>query len=61
MQIFQDQVTRDIEASTTKTQSFFEKLVKGMDVAVQSMLGKIGATLRDVESDAASLSEVRSP
>ena len=58
MQIFQDQVTYEVEASSTKTQSFFEKLVKGMDAAVQSMLSKIGSAMSAVESDAASLNEV---
>ena len=58
MQMFQDQVTHEVEASSTKTQSFFEKLVKGMDAAVQSMLSKIGSTMSAIESDAASLNEV---
>ena len=58
MQIFQDQVTHEIEVSSTKAQSFFEKLVIGMDAAVQSMLSKIGSTLGTMESDAANLSEV---
>ena len=58
VQMFQNQVTRDIEASSTKTHSFFEKLVSGVDVAVQSMLSKMGSTLRGMESDASILSEV---
>lgn len=59
MQMFQDQVTHDVEASSAKTQSFFETLVKGMEAAVQSMLSKIGSTMSAMESDAASLNEVR--
>ena len=58
-QIFQDQLMHDIEVSSTNAQSFFEKLVKGMDGAVQSMLSKFGSTMRAMESDAAKLSEVR--
>lgn len=58
MQMFQDQVTHEVEASSTKTQSFFEKLVKGMDAAAQSMLSKIGSTVNTIASDAASLNEV---
>ena len=58
MQIFQDQVTHEIQISSTKMQSFFEKLVIGMDAAVQSMLSKIGSTLNAMESDAANLSKV---
>lgn len=58
MQMFQDQVTHEVEAYSTKTQSFFEKLVKGMDAAVQSMLSKIGSTMSAIELDAASLNEV---
>ena len=58
MQIFQDQVTHEIEISSTETQSFFEKLVIGMNVAVQSMLSKLGSTMSAMESDAADLSKV---
>ena len=58
MQMFQDQVAHEIEVSSTKTQSFFEKLVIGMDAAVQSMLSKIGLTMSAMESDAANLSKV---
>lgn len=58
MQKFQDQVTHEIELSSTRTQSFFEKLVKGMDAAVQSMLSKIGSKMSAMESDAADLSKV---
>ena len=58
MQMFQDQVTHEIEVSSTKTQSFFEKLVIGMDAAVKSMTSKIGSTMSAMESNAASLSKV---
>ena len=58
MQIFQDRVAHDFEVSSTKTQSFFEKLVIGMEAAVQSTLSKIGLTVSAMESDAANLSEV---
>ena len=58
MQMFQDQVTHEIEVSSTKTQSYFEKLVKGMDAAAQSILSKIGSKLSAMQSDAATLSEV---
>ena len=58
MQIFQDQVTHEIEISSNKTQSFFEKLVISMDAAVQSMLSKLGSTMSAMESDAADLSKV---
>ena len=57
-QMFQDQLMHDLEVSSTKTQSLFEKLVQGMDTAVQSTISKIGLTMRAMESDAGSLSEV---
>lgn len=57
-QIFQDQLIHDIEVSSTKTQSFFEMLVKGMDTTVQSVLSKLGLEMKAIESDAANLSEV---
>ena len=57
-QLFQDQLMHDLEASSAKTQSVFEKLVKGVDTAVQLTLTKMGLTVRAMESDAASLSEV---
>ena len=58
MQMFQDKVTQEIEVSSTRTQSFFEKLVIGMDAAVQSMLSKVGLTMSAIESEAANLSKV---
>ena len=58
MQIFQDQVTHEIEVSSTETQSFFKKLAIKMDAAVQSMLSNIGATMSAMESDATNLSKV---
>ena len=58
MQMFQDQVTHEIEVSSTKTQSFFEKLVMGMDAAVKSMTSKLGSTMSAMESNAANLSKV---
>lgn len=58
MQMFQDQVTHEIEVSSTKTQSYFEKLVKGMDTAAQSLLSTIGSRLSAMQSDAATLSGV---
>lgn len=57
-QMFQDQLMHDLEVSSTKTQSFFEKLVQGMDTAVQSTISKICLTVRAMESDAGNLSEV---
>lgn len=58
MQIFQDRVTREIEVSSTRTQSLFEKLVTGMESAVQSMLSEISSKLSAMESEAANLSKV---
>ena len=58
MQIFQEQVNQEIQVSSFKTQSFFEKLVIGMDAAVQSMLSKLGSAMSAMESDAANLNEV---
>ena len=58
MRIFQEQVTHEVEISSTKTQSFFEKLTKGMDVTVQSILSKFSSKMSAMESDAAALSEV---
>lgn len=57
-QMFQEQLNRDLEASSTKVQSFFEKLVADFDTAVQSALGKIGSRMKAMDSDAAILSEV---
>ena len=57
-QMFQDQLVHDLEALSTKTQSVFEKLVKGVDAAVHSTLSNFGFIIRAMESDAAILSEV---
>ena len=58
MQMFQDQVTHDIELSSKKTQSLFEQLIKGMDAAVQSVMQKMGSALSIIQSDTANISEV---
>ena len=58
LQMFQDQVTHEIEVSSSKTQSYFETLIKGIDAAVQSIISKIGSRMTAMESDAANLSEV---
>ena len=58
MQMFQNQLAHDLDVSSTKTQSFFEKLIQGMDTAVQATIRKMGLTVRAMESDAANLSEV---
>lgn len=57
MQMFQNQLAHDLDVSSTKTQSFFEKLIQGMDTAVQATIRKMGLTVRAMESDAANLSE----
>ena len=58
LQMFQDQVANEVEASSIKTQSYFERLIKGVDAAVQSILTRIGSRMAALESDAANLSEV---
>lgn len=57
-QMFQDQLMHDIEISSTKTRSFTEKLVKGVDTAVQLMLSKMASTVKAMDEDATTLSEV---
>ncbi|CAD6580993.1 MAG: hypothetical protein ASARMPREDX12_000330 [Alectoria sarmentosa] len=56
-QMFQDQLMHDIEVSSSKTRSLTEKLVKGIDTAVQLMLSKMASTVRAIDEDAATLSE----
>lgn len=57
-QMFQDQLIHDLDVSSSKTQSTFERFIKGMETAVESTLSRIGLTVRAMESDAASVSEV---
>ena len=55
---FQEQLMQDLDASTAKTQSFLERLVRSMDVAVQTAMSKLVSTTTEIEADTARLSEV---
>ena len=61
VQMFKRQLMHDLETSSSKTQSYFEKLVKGMDSAVQSTVSKMSSVIRAAETDAANMSEVSHP
>lgn len=50
---FQEQLMRDIEASSSKVQSFFEQLVKSLDSAIQTTVSKVTLAARSAESDVA--------
>lgn len=54
---FQDQLVHDLEASTAKTQTLLERLVKSMDTAVQSAMSKMVSATKDIESGTARLSQ----
>ena len=58
VQMFKRQLMHDLETSSSRTQSYFEKLVKGMDSAVQSTISKMSSVIRAAEADAANMSEV---
>ena len=58
VQMFKRQLMHDLEISSSTTQSYFEKLVKGMDSAVQSTISKMSSVIRAAETDAANMSEV---
>ena len=55
---FQDQVSKDLETSHDQTLSFLERLLKGMDTAVQGAIGKVVAATTDLESETASMADV---
>ena len=57
-QMFQDQLLQDLEVSSTKAQSFFEKLIRDADSLVRSTLSKMASTVKSMEADAANLSRV---
>ena len=56
--MFQEQLTQDLDASTAKAQSFIERLVRGMDAAVQIAMSKLASVTIEIEADTARLSEV---
>ena len=58
VQMFKRQLMHDLEISSSETQSYFEKLVKGMDSAIQSTISKMSSVIRAAETDAANMSEV---
>ena len=55
---FQEQLIQDLVASTAKSQSFVERLVRSMDAAVQTAMSNLASVTREVEADTARLSEV---
>jgi hypothetical protein len=57
-QDFQSQLLQDLDISTAKAQSFLERLVKSMETALQSAMGKVTSATRDIEADTARLSQV---
>ena len=58
VQMFKKQLMQDLEISSSKTQSYLEKLLKGMDSAVQSTINKMSSVIRAAETDATNMSEV---
>jgi len=56
-QTFQDQLMQDLDASTAKTQSFVERLVKGMEAAVHSAMSRMVSATQEIESNTASMSQ----
>ena len=58
-QAFQDQLMRDLESSTARMHSYFERMMSGLDSAFQATLSKVKSTMTAVQSDMGSLSKVR--
>ena len=55
---FQDELLHDLEASTTRAQTFLAMLVNSMDTAVQSAMSRVTSATKEVESETAHLREV---
>ncbi|KAL9637662.1 MAG: hypothetical protein Q9164_002067 [Protoblastenia rupestris] len=56
-QAFQDQLMRDLESSTARMHSYFEKMMSGLDSAFQATLSKVKSTMTTIQSDMGSLSK----
>ncbi|MCJ1273303.1 hypothetical protein MMC21_001093 [Puttea exsequens] len=56
-QAFQEQLDRDLEISTAKTQTLLERLISNMDSALQSATNKFAAAIHQLDSDTAKISE----
>lgn len=55
---FQDRLLHDINSSTQNAQSFLERVVRGMDAAVQGAMGRILSAVTEIESRTAGLAQV---
>ena len=55
---FQEQLLQDLNISTGKAQSFLEKLVRSMEIAVQGAISKIASATTSIEIDTARLTDV---
>lgn len=55
---FQDQLLQEMESSTKRTQSSFERMIKGMDTAIQGAMGQVLSRIKDFNSETISLGHV---
>ncbi len=58
VKVFQRQMLQDLDASTSQAQSYFAKLMKGMETAIQSMLNKWKTGAKDVSTELDELQNV---
>jgi len=57
-QSFKEQLLRDLEESSTKAQTWLDKVIRGMDSALQATLSKVSSAAKGAEYDVTSLGKV---
>ena len=57
---FQEQLLQDLNASGMEAQSYFQKMVKSMETAVQNLLGRLSKASKEAEIAVMGLSKVSS-
>ena len=55
---FQRHLLQDLEKSSKETESYFTRIVKKVDSAVQKVLGNLSSTVKIIETEVGDLSEV---
>lgn len=58
-QALQKEILQHIDGAAARAESFFEKVMTGLDAGVQTMLARISSATRKVETGVATLREVK--
>lgn len=59
LRTFQQQLLQDLDSANAEAQSYFAKVLRGMETVTQSVINRLSTAIATVETDIASLNTVR--